>query len=300
MKKAVIIIFVLILLAVGLYFYYTRYVFDNLETKPDQETETQTQAKTLKLAVWNIRIFSNDKRDDVELGYICKNLINYDFTALIEVRDEEILRRTENLLSTMGRNYNYLVSDEVGRGVKERYAFLYDQDKVFVLKQGRIYPDKNDDFIREPYFATFRSGNFDFTVIVVHIIWGDKVSERRAEIQKLAEVYERIKNIDTTEKDIILVGDFNREPDDDKAFSALRNIPSMKNLFDLPQKSVIFDTNLYDNIWFQMDHVKEWTGIKGIDKFDEFQFANDDKKASLAVSDHRPVWAIFDTTKDDD
>ncbi|MGB9595448.1 MAG: hypothetical protein ACPL7B_04125, partial [Candidatus Poribacteria bacterium] len=220
--------------------------------------------------------------------------------ALIEVRDEKILRRTENMLSTMGRNYNYLVSDEVGRGVKERYAFLYDQDKVFVLKQGRIYPDRNDDFIREPYFATFRSGNFDFTVIVVHIIWGDKVSERRTEIQKLAEVYERIKNGDPDEKDIILVGDFNREPNDDKAFSALRNIPFMKNLFDLPQKSVIFDTNLYDNIWFQMDYVKEWTGIKGIDKFDEFQFANDDKKASLVVSDHRPVWAIFDTTKDDD
>jgi len=301
MKKALIIIFVLILLVTGLYFYYTRYKIISPDLyKPEQETNEQTQQKTLKLAVWNIRIFSSDKRDNVELGYICRNLINYDFTALIEVRDENVLRRTENMLSTMGRNYNYLVSEEVGRGVKERYAFLYDQDKVAVTNQGQIYPDKNDDFIREPYFATFRSGNFDFTVIVVHIIWGDKVSERRKEIQKLAEVYERIKNIDPIEKDIILVGDFNREPNDDEAFSALRNIPSMKNLFDLPQKSVIFDTNLYDNIWFQMDHVKEWTGFKGIDKFDETQFANDDKKASLAVSDHRPVWAIFDTTKDDD
>ncbi len=300
MKKAFVVFLILILLAIGLYFYYTHYVFIDFKIKPEQENEIKIQPETLKLAVWNIRIFSNDKRDDIELGYICKNLINYDLIALIEVRDEKILRRTENMLSTMGRNYNYLVSEEIGRGVKERYAFLYDQDKVSVVKQGQLYPDKNDDFIREPYFATFRSGNFDFTVIVVHIIWGDRISERRAEIQKLAEVYEKIRDIDPFEKDIILVGDFNREPNDDKAFSALRSIPSMKNLFDLPEKSIIFDTNLYDNIWFQTKYVKEWTGIKGIDKFDETQFVKNDKKASLAVSDHRPIWAIFDTAKDDD
>ena len=29
-------------------------------------------------------------------------------------------------------------------------------------------------------------------------------------------------------------------------------------------------------------------------------FGNDDKAANLAVSDHRPVWAVFSTTQDDD
>jgi len=306
MKRTLIIIFIVILLVLGLYFYYTRYksipqdLHENIETQSQEAISPETYFGPLKLAGWNIRVFSSNKRDDNELRYICKNLLNYDFTALLEVRDEDVLRRTENMLSTMGRNYNYLVSGAVGRGVKERYAFLYDQSRVAVVKQGQIYPDKDDHFIREPYFATFRSGNFDFTVIAIHIIWGDRVSDRRAEIQKLAEVYERIKNSDPSEKDIILVGDFNREPNDDKAFSGLRSIPSMNNLFDLPQKSIIFDTNLYDNIWFQTDYVKEFTGYRGIDKFDETQFANDDKKANLAISDHRPVWAIFDTTKDDD
>ena len=73
----------------------------------------------------------------------------------------------------------------------------------------------------------------------------------------------------------------------------------MTNLFNPPQKSVIYDSNLYDNIWFQTKYVKAYTGQKGIDKFDETDFANNDKAASLAVSDHRPVWAIFDTKIDD-
>ena len=306
MRKKLFAFLILILLALGLYIYYTRYKpmpqdqDGNLVVTPPKATDPQSYFGPLKLAEWNIRIFSNDKRDDNELRYICKNLINYDLVALLEVRDEDILRRTENMLSTMGRDYNFLVSNDIGRGVKERYAFLYDQAKVTVVKQGQAFPDKSDYFIREPYFATFRSGNFDFTLIAVHIIWGDKVSERRAEIQKLAEVYEKIKNSNPGEKDVILVGDFNREPNDDKAFSGLRSIPSMTNLFNLPQKSVIFDSNLYDNIWFQKDNVKEFIGDKGIDKFDEIQFAGDDKKASLAISDHRPVWAVFDTSKDDD
>jgi endonuclease/exonuclease/phosphatase family metal-dependent hydrolase len=306
MKKKLSVVFIMILLALGLYIYYSRYKpipqdqDDNFVATSQKATDPQSYFGPLKLAEWNIRIFSSDKRDDNELRLICKNLINYDIIALLEVRDEDILRRTENMLSTMGRDYDFQVSDEIGRGVKERYAFLYDQAKVAVVKQGQVFPDKGDYFIREPYFATFRSGNFDFTLIAVHIIWGDKVSERRAEIQKLAEVYENIKNSDPNEKDIILVGDFNREPNDDKAFSGLRNIPSMTNLFNLPLKSIIFDTNLYDNIWFQADNLKEFTGYKGIDKFDEIQFANNDKKASLAISDHRPVWAVFDTRKDDD
>jgi endonuclease/exonuclease/phosphatase family metal-dependent hydrolase len=305
MKRKLFAVFIMILLALGFYIYYTRYKTipqdqdGNLVVTPQKATNPQSYFGPLKLAEWNIRIFS-EKRDDNELRFICKNLINYDIIALLEVRDEEILRRTEKMLSTMGRDYDFQVSNEIGRGVKERYAFLYDQAKVAVVKQGQAFPDKNDYFMREPYFATFRSGNFDFTLIAVHIIWGDKVSERRAEIQKLAEVYEEIKNSDPREKDVILVGDFNREPNDDKAFSGLRNIPSMTNLFNLPLKSVIYDSNLYDNIWFQKDNVKEFTGDKGIDKFDEIQFANNDKKASLAISDHRPVWAVFDTSRDDD
>lgn len=299
MRKFSAFVFVLILIALGVYVYYNYpRMSDKILPKKSQQ-QPAAEVGTLKLASWNIRIFSKD-RSDSELQKICDNIKDYDFVAVLELRDEEILKRTENMLAKTGKDYDYQISDEVGRGVKERYAFLYDIKKVSVVTPGKVYSDKGDHFIREPYYATFRSGNFDFTIIATHIVWGDKISERRAEIQKIAEVYEQIQDGDKSEQDVILVGDFNREPNDEKAFSGLRSIPSMKNLFDLPDKTVIFDSNLYDNMWFQTKYVKEYSGKKGINKFDEIDFGNDDKKASLAVSDHRPVWAEFETSADDD
>jgi endonuclease/exonuclease/phosphatase family metal-dependent hydrolase len=306
MWKYIIAIILVILVVLGLYFYYTRYAnveqepIKSLELPSEKATVADDYLGTIKLASWNIRSFSDKKRNDKELQKICSHLINYDFTALLEVRDEQIIKRTEDMLATMGKSYDYQISDEVGRQAKERYAFLYDVSKIRLEIPGQVFSDPKDHFIRNPYFATFRSGNFNFTVIVTHILYGDKVSDRRAEIKHLAEVYEKVKQGNPEEKDVILVGDFNREPTDNEAFSPLRSIPSMTNLFNPPQKSVIFDSNLYDNIWFQSKYVKAYTGVSGIDKFDETDFANNDKVASLAVSDHRPVWAVFDTNLDGD
>ena len=113
-------------------------------------------------------------------------------------------------------------------------------------------------------------------------------------------MYGQIQDADTSEQDVIIAGDFNREPSDTESFDRILSFPSMIHLFDLPQKSHIQDSSLYDNIWFQSDYVSEYTGVSGIDKFDEMDFANDDKAASLAVSDHRPVWAEFRITMEDD
>jgi len=288
--RIILILLLLICIAVGLYYYF--------KYSPTIDEEVATD--TFRLASWNIRVFSDKSRDDTELKYICQNLIDYDFIAIIELRDEKILQRAESMLLGMGRDYDYQISGEVGRGVKERYAFLYDAGIVKVVKSGQVISDTRDYFIREPYYATFRANKFDFTVIAIHIIWGSKVANRRAEILKLADVYNQIQKVDPSEQDVILVGDFNREPDDKESYAKLLGIPSMIPLFHLPLKSHIRDSSLYDNIWFQSDYLSEYRGVSGIDKFDETDFANDDKLANTSVSDHRPVWAEFYTGKDDD
>ncbi len=301
MKKYIYIIFIVLILA--LFIYYARYyTYQPEKTQPAKESigNPETYTGELRLASWNIRIFSNDSRDDDKLNKICNILKKYDFVAIIELRDEPVLVRTRDLLKSMGREYEYEISDEVGRGVKERYAFIYDKSKVKVIKPGQVFHDPDDELIREPFYGTFKSGNFDFSIIATHIVWGDKVKERRREVQKLAVVYKHLQDIDQSEQDVILVGDFNREPDDNEAFGQLRKIPSMINLFNLPQKSVIYESSLYDNIWFQSKYLKEYTGNSGIDHFDETDFGNDDAMASIVVSDHRPVWAEFDTRIDDD
>lgn len=253
----------------------------------------------LKLAAWNIRIFSDNSRDDTELQKIAQTLIDYDFIAISELRDEKVLKRVQRILSESGAEYGYLMSDPVGRAgspYRERYAFLYYKGLVSVVKDGELYPDAvdgEDDFVRDPYWATFRAGKFDFSVIAVHVVWGDTAAGRRAEIMELAEVYQYVQEANGAEDDVLLVGDFNREPDDTIAYGNLMALPSMIQLFQLPQKSHIRDSSLYDNIFFQSDHVTEYLGNSGIDKFDETDFGNDDRAANLAVSDHRPVWAVF-------
>ena len=257
----------------------------------------------LRLAAWNIRIMSNKSRTDAELQAIARTLADYNFIAIVELRDEVVLKRTQEILLQMGKTYQYQLSPAVGRGVKERYAFLYEPELVSVVRRGELYPDAadgKDDFIRDPYWATFRAGGFDFSVIVVHVIWGDTVGPRKAEVKALADVYRYVQKVNGAEDDVLLVGDFNRNPNDAESYSRIMAIPSMIRLFELPQKSHIRDASLYDNIFFQKNNVKEYLDRSGIDRFDETDFGNDDKAANLAVSDHRPVWAVFSTIRDDD
>ena len=253
----------------------------------------------LKLAAWNIRILSDRSRDDSELYKIAQTLIDYDFIAISELRDEKVLKRVQRILSESGAEYGYLISDPVGREGsphKERYAFLYYKGLVSVVKDGELYPDAADsidDFVRDPYWATFRAGKFEFSVVVVHVIWGKSVGARKAEVKALGDVYRYVQAANGAEDDVLLVGDFNRNPTDAEAYSNIMAIPSMTHLFQFPQKSHIRDSSLYDNIFFQKDYLTEYLNKSGIDKFDETDFGNDDKAANLAVSDHRPVWAVF-------
>ena len=58
--------------------------------------------------------------------------------------------------------------------------------------------------------------------------------------------------------------------------------------------------SLYDNFCFDPAFVSEYDGQNGVDDFDVTVFDNDDRAASLAVSDHRPIWAPFRTDGVDD
>ncbi len=254
-------------------------------------------ADTITITTFNIRIFSNNSRDESELYHICNLIKEFDFIAIQEVRDTKILDRTISMLKNQfDLDYKYLASPKIGRKVKEIYAFLYRTDKVEYLEESYVVGDEKDLFIREPFFAKFKAGNFDFYVISIHIIWGDSIAERRAEALLLDDVYLSVQNMDA-ENDILLMGDFNLGPDD-KGFLELLEISDMIYVNEKIPTSI--KDRLYDNIFFQSNFTQEFTGKYGVMKFDEQLFGNDDKKASLMVSDHRPLWAVFDVSLDDD
>ena len=96
---------------------------------------------------------------------------------------------------------------------------------------------------------------------------------------------------------MIILGDFNLEPEDE-GFDELRSL--LTPLITGDMRTTISQSSLYDNIWIPATHTTEYRGRWGIDRYDRTAFDNDDDAASLAVSDHRPIWAIFGTATDDD
>lgn len=264
---------------------------------------------------------------------IAKILNKYDFIAIIELmpddvkdekaidgkielKDDADLRKILKILSDdHGRKFKYLISPPVGwtkHRYQEHYAFLYDEELVYVVsedrednKNGSLYhpptekpsnrKEKPDKFMRSPFWATFRAGNFDFSVVVVH----PQYDYASIENKLMDEVYDDVQKKNGDEDDVLLVGDFNLHPCTE-TFEGLLYDDDYKVTprFQLPQTTNIRDNKLYDNIFFDEEHLKEYL-YSAIDRFDETEFGDDDGNAGW-VSDHRPVWAVFSIDLEDD
>lgn len=180
--------------------------------------------------------------------------------------------------------------------MKERYAFLYNADEIFWKDVSFLFADPEDRFIREPFGALFQAGEFDFYALTVHSVYGDSIRLRRAEAALLDDVYLAVQNRDD-EQDVLLFGDFNLPPNDE-GFAELQAIAG---IFPVnPALPTTIHDNLYDNIWLQAQYCSEFTGSRGVFAFDELLYGSDDKAASLAVSDHRPLWITVSTAGPDD
>jgi endonuclease/exonuclease/phosphatase family metal-dependent hydrolase len=210
------------------------------------ETPSMPSEDTLTLASWNVRNLSTGSRSDAELGIISLILFRYDFIALQEVRDAEVVRRILQIFEKDFRvSYAAEVSGEVGHNKKERYAFLWRSDRIQQTQAGAFYADPLDKFEREPYCASFRAGTFDWTMCTVHLLFGDSEEDRRPELLQLDDVYRAFRNAGT-EKDVIICGDFNFGPDD-VGWAELKAEDGMQFAIKPPGKTTIADVSLYDN-----------------------------------------------------
>ena len=301
----------------SLFFLMLSFIFSNVDIPADEQgTANIREPNEIRLAAWNIERLGwggKYERSDPELKDMAKILSQYDFIAITELMGDttqfkEVLKK----LSKMKYEYCSLVSKPVGsknNTYRERYAFLYRKGLVKLVDKGNFYPDSdidndgNDDFNRNPYWASFRAGNFDFTVVVVHIRAGDMDDDPRSENELLKSVFEDIQDTNgDDENDVILVGDFNMSPDDHGFRDLAEKVkPKVTELIQPPKKTTITDTGLYDNIFLQTEYLTEYTSKKesGVDCFDEDMFGNNDEKAGR-ISNHRPVWADFRIDLEDD
>jgi DNA uptake protein ComE-like DNA-binding protein/endonuclease/exonuclease/phosphatase family metal-dependent hydrolase len=271
---------------------------DSVGLNGDNEVAAQERKdrKEFLLASWNIRNISNKKTDE-NLKKIASLVAQFDFLSVQEVRDVEVMHRLKNIL---GPHWEVIISEQIGtEHHKERYAFMYRNTVISVVSKPELLVDTCDVFVREPFIGYFKAGVFDFIVSTIHIVWGDSILGRRAEIEKLDGLLKSLQKVAGAEKDLIICGDFNMPPVD-----VCWGIDGWQALIQPPQKTVVGDSSLYDNIWISAEHTgkSEWKGSAGCIEFDKLMYEGPRGKhdAINQVSDHRPVWALFSTEIDDD
>jgi endonuclease/exonuclease/phosphatase family metal-dependent hydrolase len=263
-----------------------------------------TPGQKIKIASFNTLHLGWGSTKTLEI--VATILAQYDVIALQEVMKKGTLEALADILDSLTSvSWNLVVSEKLGRSsYKESYAFVWRSDRVEKIANSEfVVQDVEDDFSREPYVATFRSGNFDFTLICAHFIYGRSKQDRREEAEAMARVFQAVQDQDPAENDILLLGDFNL-PSTDWGWARIKDIDNMIWLLDPPAKTSIGHTgmsDLYDNIWFQSDYVNEYTGEGEAYEF-MHEFFEDDKfeKARTYVSDHVPVYAAFRIDQPDD
>ena len=228
--------------------------------------------ESLNLATWNIREFGRRARREASLHYIAEILGQFDLIAVTELREN--LSELKQVLTYMGPYWKVVFSDYNidSAGHRERVAYVYDKRAVAFkgLAAEADPPKKKIDGVwrskfewwRSPYMASFQAGSFDFILLTVHIRWdsaGGKESRKRALKNLAAWVDRRSKQKYVTDRDFIVVGDFNIPKVGDELFKAITS-KGLRIPEALVQSS--FGTNLarkrsYDQIFYYQNHSEQ-------------------------------------------
>jgi endonuclease/exonuclease/phosphatase family metal-dependent hydrolase len=194
-----------------------------------------------------------------------------------------------------GVTWDYRITGAIGRSsYKEHYAVLFRTDRVAHISN-YVWNDTGDKFEREPHIVRLRclSTSADFTFINWHTIWGN-TTQREAEIREIRNVFNSVQNSISTDKDVILLGDHNRDatsPWWSNLTSLSPTVSYRVNEATTLNSSCAF-ANPYDHFWFQAAYVKE------------FSNAGRDYIANMCnfykLSDHAPIWMRLYNTGDDD
>lgn len=205
------------------------------------------QPNSLIIGSWNIRAFDDGvPRMDESYHYIAEIIDHFDICAIQEIKaDLAPLRR---LLRLLGPNWDFFVSDVSTHkgGNNERMAFVYDTNRVsFRNLIGEIVIAREDlingeQVARSPFFASFQAEWFKFSLCSAHIIYGDDLGLRAAEIKVIANALAKRAMVE--DQVHIFLGDMNIEKKDDAVMQALKD-----------SKMTVPDfgpTNMGGNRWF--------------------------------------------------
>jgi endonuclease/exonuclease/phosphatase family metal-dependent hydrolase len=287
--------------------------------------------RNVLIATWNVRAFGNvtekwlpeegdsPKRSLAHVLYLAEIIRRFDVVALEEVKHD--LDGLRHLMRALGPDWAFTLTDLTrgSEGNQERIAFLFDlrRAKPSGLAAELVVPIETNtnlteagltkQFARTPYAVSFQSQGTDFTLVALHVIWGDNAAARQPEIQEIALwMADWANGGDEFGENLMILGDFNIDHRGDPLYetfvgTGLTPAPEHQNLprtiFDDPQTK-----HFYDQIaWF--------TGLQGAPQLTpplayeslggNFDFVPTLKgtmsttELSWRISDHYPLWASF-------
>ena len=260
---------------------------------------TLSLADEAYIASFNILRLGAAKKDMVQTAKILKG---FDIVGLVEVINRDgVEELVDELNKQSDEKWDYHISPfGVGSSkYKEYFAYVYKKDKVKFIKSEGFYKDGKSSLLREPYGATFQIGNFDFTFVLVHTIYGNNESQRKAENFKMVDVYNYFQDRDEKENDIFIAGDFNLYALDESFKPLYKHSDKITYAIDPAIKTTIGAkgrANSYDNFFFSQKYSQEFTGSSGA-----LDFSGDNPKLMREIiSDHIPIFIVVETSKDDD
>jgi endonuclease/exonuclease/phosphatase family metal-dependent hydrolase len=247
----------------------------------DAQEISRPSEESLRVGTWNLKRLGNgSKRYDLVAKIIEDNM---DVVSLQEVMNPEGLRRLLDLLP----GWAGALSSKVGRnGYFEYYAVIARRDKVSFVSN-RIVKDDLDFWAREPLVTCMKASKVDFCMVTTHVVYGDSVAERDEEIRQLSFLLDKL-IANSSEKDYLLVGDFNRETTA-KSFKSF--LEKGFRVADSSEKTTLGDSsysNSYDHIILNINKSHWDYPARRIDVVESVCMRNF-RWCSTNVSDHSPV-----------
>ena len=280
------------------------------------------------VATWNLTNFGMQERTSAHIEIMAHILSRFDVIAIQEVADD--LTQLNELLGYMDGNYKAIFTDVAGN--YERLGYLYNASKLekrglvaelamrsserrrITIEVGEEKEEMDfEGFNRNPYMATFVAGNFEFTLVNVHLYWSDKrlrLLETKA-LSSWAKKRSKKPSSHLPSKDIMLLGDFNMPQlkEGDMYYDEIIENGLVAPLHETEYigSNLAGDKN-YDQLFFFPKHTNEdfEQGKIGVVDFDNAVFRdlwksdNTHKKEYFFkyiryyIADHRPLWAQFD------
>lgn len=258
-------------------------------------------AGAIRIAAFNIQVFGQTKAsNDSIMDVLARVVRSFDVVLVQEVRDRDELV-ADRFLDRINRDtdppFAMIEGPRLGTtSSKEQYVIYYRPGIVSFVDSFTV-PDVDQRFEREPLVARFQAGFFDFRLVGVHI----KPDHAYDELAALAEVADAL--VDSTEGDVILLGDFNadcsyfRETDMSHPLKAA----SYHWVISDSARTAVASGCTYDRIvlgdgTYGGEYVPNTAQVYRYDT----EFGITDSAFVRRVSDHFPIYAEFRITGPDD